>query len=648
MKKNSKIEYYLCQLAKALSLVIRFVPIGFSILIGRAIGALAYYFLRKKRRIAYKNLKIAFPDYSRRKINKIVRQTFMNSIQHIVELLYLPWMDRKYIEKHIELVGLDKVLEVAENKKGLILLGLHEGSWEVASVALSQVLDKYNYTILARDQGGIPALNELLNQYRSKRNCKVITLTDNFRPLIENLKNGFALGMAADHGGQEGIAVNFFSKPALTPTGAIKLALKLNTNLAVGFIRRKGLTRHQIFLSIHKLIKTQNVDEDMKENLEAINRKYEEYIRKDPAEYLWFFKRWKYSPSRDILVLSDGKTGHLKQSLAVLDLIKSLPFQVKSNIVEVKFNSVWRRALFQICGFFFSNNCQGCMSCLRYLIDAKTAKSLCSNYYDAVISSGSSLAMVNRLIAYENLAKSIIVMKPGMFSLKRFDLAIIPEHDNVPKLDNVVLIKGALSRPVDKEDARIKSVVDNFGLSKPPLSQPVVGVLLGGESKYLTLDMETVESLIDSLDEIMDKLGGSILVSTSRRTTKEVGELLKSRLSKKKNCRLLIIANERNPQGSLEAMLCLSDIIIVSADSISMISEAVNSKKYTVVLKLRKKNSGYISKHERFTSDLEKDGYAYSCDNGIFDKVSDIWKRKPSIKELSEDKIIINKLEKIL
>lgn len=648
MKKSSVAEYYLCQIAKAITFVIRFIPIGFSIFVGRAMGFFAYYVLIKKRRIAYKNLKIAFPSYSCIQINKIVRQTFMNIVQHVMESLYLPWMDKKYIENHIEFEGLDKVLEICENKKGLILLGLHEGSWEVGSLALSQFLEKYNYAILTRMQADISILGGLLNEYRAKANCRVFILADSFRPLIEHLKKGFALSMVADHGAHGGIFVDFFSKPALTPTGAIKLALKLDTNLVIVFMKRKGLTQHKINLMIHSLIKTNDTDEDIRSNLENINRKFEDFIRNDPAEYLWFFKRWKYSPQRNVLVFSDGKPGHLKQSLALVDLMKKLPFQIKSTIIEVKFKNALQRVAFQICGFFFSNKCQGCMCCLRTLLGSEESSKLLADSYDAVVSCGSSLAMTNRLIASENIAKSIVIMKPGMFSLKRFDLAIIPEHDRAPKFKNVVSIKGALSREIDKDSADIKTIIDSYGLDNPPLSHPTVGVLLGGESKYLSLGTEIVEDLINSLDKVIEKLGGSVLISTSRRTTKQMDEVLKSKLSKKPGYRMSIIANESNPRGSFEAILYLSDILVVTGDSISMISEAINSKKHTLIIRLKRKNKNLISKHERFVDSLAKDGYVHICQNDLSDKISEIWRQKPSVKEFVEQGLIIERLREIL
>jgi KDO2-lipid IV(A) lauroyltransferase len=625
------------------------VPITISVIVGRAVGALAFYFILKKKRIAYKNLKIAFPGYSCDRINKIVKETFMNCGQHIMEIFYLPWMDAKYIEKFIELEGIDEAVDIIENKKGTIFLGLHEGSWEVANIVLSPILKKYNYTIIARTQGDIPLLDKLLNQYRAKRECRIIRIADNFRPIVEHLKKGFVLGMVGDHGAHGGILVDFFGRPALTPIGAAKLALKLDTNFILGFMKKTGLARHKITFTNFELINTGNIDNDVKTNLENINRKFEEYIRCDPAEYLWFFKRWKYSPQRNVLVISDGKPGHIKQSLAVLDLMKKLSYEMKSDVVEIKFNNNWQRAIFQICSFFFSRSCQGCMGCLRKIFKPEQSDKLLYALYDAVISCGSSLAMVNRLIAFENMAKSIVIMKPGLFSLKRFDLAIIPEHDRVPKYKNVVFTKGALSRELDDNDKKlIKEITNEYRLDVPPLSHPVIGLLIGGDNKHLSLEAEIIEKIINDLNKIIKDFGGSILISTSRRTGNNIEGILKNLASKNKGCRMLVIANEHNPEGAIDSILYLSDILVVSEDSISMLSEAVNAKKHTVIFKLKRKNPDFISKHERLIDDLEKHGYVYSCKNSLFEAVDYIWRKKPALKVFPDRDNILKKLKEIL
>lgn len=649
MKNYSLIDYCLYFLVKAISSIVRFIPIGLSVSIGRVFGFMAFYLLRRKRRIAYKNLKMAFPDYPPRKINSILKQTFMNCAQHFIEIFYMPWIDEKYIDKFIEFEGLDNVLNIMENKKGSIFLCLHEGSWEIGNAVTARALRKYNYTIVVRQQPNAPLLSELLNEYRAKTIPNILRITDSLRPIVESLKKGSAIGMVADHGAQGGILVDFFGRLALTPTGALKLALKLDTNVFLGFIRRKKGAQHKIMLSPYRLIRTDNERGDLRTNLENVHRIYEEYITDSPEEYLWFFKRWKYSPQRNILVLSDGKAGHLKQSLAVLDLIKSLPFEVKHEVVEVKLKNYWQKIMLQLCGFFFSNKCQGCMWCMRRLFNREETDKLLLNYYDVVVSCGSGLAILNRLVAFENMAQSIVIMKPGMFSLKRFDLVIAPEHDNVPKFKNVASISGAISRQTGENKDQINKIIKDYRLDEAALPKPVIGLLLGGSNKYLLLDKNEIKTAIDSLDDFLDNSGGCILVTTSRRTTKDIEEFLKDTLARKPRYKMLIVANESNPQGAFEAILHLSDILVVSGDSISMVSEAVNSGKHTIVFKLKKKFPCLSCRHERFIENLSQKEYIYAVRTAnITNIITYAWKHKPLVEKIKDREIILEKLKKIL
>jgi KDO2-lipid IV(A) lauroyltransferase len=648
MNKRYITDYFLYFLVKPLSYVARFIPITISVFVMRVFGYLAFYALRRKRRIAYKNLKIAFPQHPAPKINKILKQAFMNSAQHFAEIFYMPWIDDKYIKKFIEIEGLDTVLTTMENKKGSIFLCLHEGSWEIGNLVTAQALRRYNFTVLAREQPKLPLLSKLLNEYRAKTICHIITVDDSLRPIVESLKKGHAIGMVSDHGAQGGVFIDFFGRPALTPTGALKLALKFDTNVFIGFMKSKGWARHKITLSCYKLVRTGDEENDLKVNLENINRIYEQYITASPQEYLWFFKRWKHSPQRNILILSDGKAGHVKQSLAVLDLIKRLPFNVRYDIAEVKLKNYWQKITLQFCGFFFSNKCQGCMWCARHLLGVKTFEKIMFNYYDAVISCGSGLAMLNRLVAFENAAKSIVIMKPGMFSLKRFDLVIVPQHDNTPKFKNVISINGAIPKEIDDKE-KIEKIARDYNLDRKNLPYPVIGLLLGGSNKYLSLDRGQLVEAINSLNNFLEDKGGYILVSSSRRTSKEIEGFLKDEFSHNPRCKMLIIANELNPEGAWEAILQLSDILVVSGDSISMVSEAINAAKPTIVFKLKRKFPYLFSKQERFIQNLSDKQYIYVCVcHSLANILSHVWKYRPSVKKLDDKEAILAGLEKIL
>ena len=68
-----------------------------------------------------------------------------------------------------------------------------------------------------------------------------------------------------------------------------------------------------------------------------------------------------------------------------------------------------------------------------------------------------------------------------------------------------------------------------------------------------------------------------------------------------------ITANEKNIPEAVGGMLGLSDITIVSGESISMVSEAISARKYVLIFIPEKKFIG-LGKQERFLQSLEKKG----------------------------------------
>jgi len=162
-------------------------------------------------------------------------------------------------------------------------------------------------------------------------------------------------------------------------------------------------------------------------------------------------------------------------------------------------------------------------------------------------------------------------MKPGAAPISSFDLAVIPRHDSPRRAKNVVVTEGApnLINP-DKVSEKIKEA----GLDSH--EGPAIGLLLGGDNKRFRLTPDLAEKAAERAMELADKLGGQLFVTTSRRTSTEIETLLEKRLSGYPRCKQLILANRKNPPGTVEAILSKAQILVISAESISMISEAAS------------------------------------------------------------------------
>jgi len=210
-------------------------------------------------------------------------------------------------------------------------------------------------------------------------------------------------------------------------------------------------------------------------------------------------------------------------------------------------------------------------------------------------------------LARENQAKSVVLMRPGNLSLKKFNLVIMPRHDRPASLSNVVITEGALNL-IDAQYLSQKTKgLEQSGLLKEPVLKPCIGVLIGGDSKKFALSPKLILELAGEIKKSAEKLNADILISTSRRSSCEVEEVIKSEFANYARCKLLVIARQNNNPDVVGGILGLSSLIISSPDSISMISEAACAEKYVVVFNF----VNLSAKHQRFLKNYRDQGYIY-------------------------------------
>jgi mitochondrial fission protein ELM1 len=311
-------------------------------------------------------------------------------------------------------------------------------------------------------------------------------------------------------------------------------------------------------------------------------------------------------------VLNDGRSGHLNQSLAVARQIQTARttqgYKMEDTRIvvrDVRYSSGLKRAALTISGAFSSWRCHGCMACMRYCLERESCEGLMKTYCDFVVSCGSGLAPVNAFMARENNAKNIVVMSPGIVGLGKFNLAVIPRHDRPRPAKNVVATELA---PNLIDEGTLKLKAETFaaalGLKR---ERRRIGLLVGGDTPEFTLSVELMNRVADGIISAAETLEAELLVTTSRRTPKAVETLMKDRLKGNPRCKLLVIANEDNPEGAVAGILGLSDVVVVSGESISMVSEAVSSSRPVIVFGLDRRKAR-ASKHEAAMRRLEAAG----------------------------------------
>jgi mitochondrial fission protein ELM1 len=176
-----------------------------------------------------------------------------------------------------------------------------------------------------------------------------------------------------------------------------------------------------------------------------------------------------------------------------------------------------------------------------------------------------------------------------------FDLVAAPHHDRV-KGPNVIQTRGAL-HPVSQ--AKLAAAAEHFRSYFPPLPRPQVAVLVGGPNRRYRLAPEDMAGIADALAALARRYGAGLLVTPSRRTGKDNEAVLRRHLEG-----VPAFIWDGTGENPYLGMLALADYILVTADSVSMVTEACATGKPVYVIELM----GRSRRHGRFHDDLSTDG----------------------------------------
>ncbi|MFH0790280.1 MAG: ELM1/GtrOC1 family putative glycosyltransferase [Candidatus Omnitrophota bacterium] len=643
---NDYLSYLILSIAGRL---IRILPLCFSLFLGRMIGGLVYYFDLRHKLLVYANIKTALGNkISPGQVSAIARKFYENFGQNLIEFFRLPLMNKEYFDKYIEIEGRNHITGAFKRGKGVILVSVHAGNWELSNLVCANL--GIPFSLFVRNQR-FERVNKLLNSYRRQKGFKLIQRQNQLRGLIQVLKDNQAVGMTVDQGGKYGELVDFCGKSASMSTGAVKIALKYDLTILPAFYTRvHGPRQKVIFQAPFELKKTGDKNDDIKENLQRLVAIFEKLILSYPQEYLWSYKIWKYYRQKEVLILSDGKAGHLRQAQAAAGIVRDYfaekGINTRIEILNVEFKDRFFKAVFAFSGCLSGKyRCQGCLWCLKKSLRQNTYKSLISVKPDVVVSCGSSLSAVNSIISRENLAKSIVLMRPSILSTRKFDLVIMPKHDSPPKRKNVVVTSGALNLVEDKYlEKQTQLLLDTCDLGLRTYGC-YIGLLVGGDTKEFHLQPDVLSGVIAQVKCSCEKFNAGVLVTTSRRTSGRIEGLLKEEFKDYPRCEFMVIANEKNLPFAIGGILGLSQIVIVSPESISMVSEAAASKKYVVVFNA----DGLGRKHRRFLKNFAENKYIYLIEpEELGQTIRHIWLDKPNVNSPEDNFLVKQAIRKIL
>jgi len=215
---------------------------------------------------------------------------------------------------------------------------------------------------------------------------------------------------------------------------------------------------------------------------------------------------------------------------------------------------------------------------IPHCIDPKS-EALVAPWPDIVISCGRWAAMVAMgLKAKVPATTQFIHIQDPHVDPHYFDAVVAMEHDKISGA-NVIKLRYALHSITPE---RLQYAAQQFVPAFAAFPKPYIAVLIGGSTNKYRLGYEAMRQLIEQLQQLLQMTDGSLLITPSRRTGPANIAMLHSVFSANPRVYIYDLVSENPYMG----MLGLADWIVVTNDSVNMMSEARASGKPVYLLPL--------------------------------------------------------------
>jgi KDO2-lipid IV(A) lauroyltransferase len=254
-------------------------------MIGRALGPhLAI------SQVARRNLRRAFPALDEAGIARIVAAMWDNLGRVAAEYPHLRKIRLFERGGRVETRGFEHIDRAIAAGRRMIIFSGHLANWEIGALAPAQ----YGFPAAQIYRAAAnPRIDRLIARLRGGHGELIPKGRLAARRAIAALAAGRHLTLLADQKMNDGIAVPFFGRPAMTAPALAHLALRFECDVLPARVERLRGARFQ--LTVYPplpLPRSHDRHADAAILMAAVNRTLEGWIRDRPEQWLWVHRRW--------------------------------------------------------------------------------------------------------------------------------------------------------------------------------------------------------------------------------------------------------------------------------------------------------------------------------------------------------------------
>jgi KDO2-lipid IV(A) lauroyltransferase len=273
--------------------VVCLVPLSTVRALGRWLGGMGYRLLASRRRVAMVNLRASMPGRSEDELHAIARGSFEMVAVAFLELLWFPRLTRARLHQ-------EAVVENAEDvrrflgERGAVVIVSHMAGWEFILQGVNAAFP--GRTSVVYKPLSNPITDRFIYGWRSKFGLKWIPMETAVADTMAEAQRGGVVILAADQSvAKESIRVPFFGRKVPTAKGPAALSLKARVPIYLSRLRRVVVGSYRGDL---QLVPSDGIHGYSEANVIELTKRFtkmtEDYILRDPDQWMWTHKRWKH------------------------------------------------------------------------------------------------------------------------------------------------------------------------------------------------------------------------------------------------------------------------------------------------------------------------------------------------------------------
>jgi len=263
-------------------------PVDWASTLGGFIGRTAGPRIGTSRR-ALRNLRRAMPENSDDENRRLLRGMWDNLVRAIAEYPHLARISAAESGR-VEIVNGEALTGLASAGKPSLLFSGHLANWEVCASTVHRLMG--GSVISVYRAANNPWVDALMRRFHAIRRA-VPKGSSGGRELVRHLAQGGSVAMLVDQKQNDGIAVPFFGRDAMTAPAIARFGYRFGCPIIPVRVERLGGARFRFtVMAPIEMSETGDPARDVFATMTRVNAMLEGWIRARPEQWLWVHSRW--------------------------------------------------------------------------------------------------------------------------------------------------------------------------------------------------------------------------------------------------------------------------------------------------------------------------------------------------------------------